>query len=184
MQQISTDNSPIELELISGHLLFVDPLYFQDIIDGHSQVDINSLTDRRELVKQLEEKLFPYGGGGLLGYKFFDKCPDNYSFDPNTLKKWNEDEVKNELELLSQQKQITTFGVDTASFLIIDLSNFEKLIQLITYDSLIDALLSDKLDKYFEQVNDKLGNKGWAYVISEGVGTNSDFDGDGSYIVD
>lgn len=181
MQQISTDNSPIELELISGHLLFVDPIYFQDIIDGLSQVNSNSLTDRRELVRQLEEILFPDGGGGLLGYKFFDSHAGNYSFDPNTLKKWNE--AESEQELLAEHKQITTFGVDTASFLIIDLGNFEKLIQYITYDSLIDALLSNQLEKYFEQINDKLGNQGWAYVVSGGVETNSEFDGDGLYIV-
>jgi hypothetical protein len=182
MKQFSTDNKPVELELLSGHLLFVDLLYFQDIIDGLSQIDKSSLTDQREFVMHLEEKLFPFGEGGLLGYKFIEKRTDNYLFDPKSLKKW--DDGKAEQKLLAQQKQNTTFSVDSASFLIIDLTNFEKLIQHITFESLIDAFLEAKLDNYFEEVNNKLGNKGWAYVVSEGVATNTEFDGDGSYIVD
>ena len=182
MKQFSTDNLQVELELISGHLLFVDPIYFQDIIEGHSQVDTSSLLDKKEFVRELEEKLFPYGGGRLLGYKFVSRSIGNYLFEPTTLKKWGEDNT--EQELLSRQKQITTIGLDTASFLIIDLENYDKLIQLVTYNALIDALLANHLDKYFDQINKKLGNKGWAYVVSEGVETNSEFDGDGSYIVD
>ncbi len=182
MKQFSTDTSPITLKLLSGHLLFIDPLYFQDIIEGQDQVDTSALADRKEFVRQLEERLFPYSGGVLLGYKHVDIGTGNYLFDPLTLRKWNYDDI--ELRLLAQQKQITAFGLDTASFLIIDLDNFEKLIQLITYDTLIDALLSNQLDKYFEQINSELGNNGWAYLSSEGVETSSEFDGDGSYIVD
>lgn len=180
MHQISTDNSPIELELISGHLLFADPLYLQHIIDGFSELDTSSLADQREFVRRLEEKLFPWGGGRLLGYKFCDTQADKYFFDPRTLKKWNDDNT--EQELFAQQKQITTFSVDTGSFLIIDLYNLKKLIKYITYNSLTDALLTNQLDKYFDSGNNKLGNKGWAYIVSGGVEANSEFDGDGSYI--
>ncbi len=182
MQQFSTDNLPVELELLTGHLLFVDLLYFQDIIDNYSQIDISTITNKRHLVKILEETFFPYGGGGLLGYKYVNKNENAYLFVPSKLKKRD---TQNELQQsLAQQKQITTFGLDTASFFIIDLGNFEKLISLITYDSLIDALLVNQLDKYFETINKQLGNKGWAYVVGKGVDSKDAFDGDGSYIID
>jgi hypothetical protein len=181
MQQFSTDNSPIELEVLSGHLLFADPLYFQDIIDNYSQVDTSTIVDKRELIKVFETTFFPYGGG-LLGYQYIDKETNPYLFDPSKLKKWNTNDKKQ--HSLAQQKQITTFGLDTASFLIVDFDNFEKLISLITYDSLIDALLANQLDKYFDTINKQLKNKGWAYVVSKGVDSKDEFDGDGSYIVD
>ena len=182
MEQYSTDNSPVELELLSGHLLFVDPLYFQDIIDNYQQVDVSAIVDKRELVKVFEETFFPYGGGGLLGYKYIDKETNTFLFDPSKLKKWDPDHK--EQHSLAQQKQITTFGLDAASFLVIDFDNFEKLIGLITYDSLIDALLANQLDKYFDTINKQLENKGWAYIVSKGVDSKDEFDGDGSYIVD
>ena len=181
MQQFSTDNSPVELEILSGHLLFADPLYFQDIIDNYSQVDTSAVSDKREVVKIFEERFFPYGGGGLLGYKYIDKKEKSYLFDPSKLKKWDSGDDKQ--HLLTQQKQITTFGLDTASFLIIDFDNFERLISLINYDNLIDALLANQLDKYFETINKQLGNKGWTYVVSRGIDSEDEFDGDGSYIV-
>lgn len=182
MQQFSTDNSPAELELLSGHLLFADPLYFQDIIDNYSKFDTSAISDERELIKVFEETLFPYGGGELLGYKYIDKKSTTYLFDPKELKRWDTDDEQQ--STLAQQKQITTFGLDTASFLIVDLDNLEKLISLIDYGSLIDALLGNQLDKYFETINKQIGNKGWAYVVSRGVDSGDEFDGDGSYIVD
>ena len=182
MQQFSTDNSPVELELLSGHLLFVDPLYFQDIIDNYSQVDTSLIADKRELVKAFEETFFPYGGGGLLGYKYIDKKEGIYLFDPSKLKKWDTD--NDQQRLLAQQKEITTFGLDTASFLIVDLINLENLISAINYDNLIDALLGKQLDNYFKAINKQLGNKGWTYVVSKGTDSKDEFDGDGSYIVD
>ncbi len=74
MQQFSTDNSPVELELLSGHLLFADPLYFQDVIDNYSQVDIFTIIDKRELVKVFEEPFFPYSGVYLMN-SFFSQTP-------------------------------------------------------------------------------------------------------------
>ena len=182
MQQFSTNNSPVELELLSGHLLFADPLYFQNIIDNYSQINTSGISDKRELVKVFEETFFPYGGGGLLGYKYVDKKVNTYLFDPSKLQKWDTDD-KHQCAL-AQQKQITTFGLDTASFLIVDFDNFEKLISIVNYDSLIDALLGKQLDKYFETINKQLGNKGWTYVVSKGVDSADEFDGGGSYIVD
>lgn len=182
MQQFSTDNSPVEFELISGHLLFADPLYFQDIIDNYSQVDTSAISDKRELVKVFEETFFPYGGGGLLGYKYVDKKLNTYLFDPTKLKKWDTDDEQQ--CALAQQKQITTFGLDTASFLIIDFDNLKKLINMLSYDSLIDAYLGNLLDKYFETINGQIGNKGWTYVVSKGVDSGDEFDGDSSYILD
>ena len=181
MKQFSSDNSPVELEILSGHLLFIDPLYFQDIIDEQSKFDSSSFVDKRALVRQFEEKIFEHSGGVLLGYKIVDRNIRSYLFDPNTIKKW--DYNNSEQEVLAQQKVITTFGIDTASFLIIDLENYEKLINLISYDTLIDAVLSNQLDTYFDKINEELGNKGWAYVESKGVNTDSEFDGDGLYIV-
>lgn len=182
MKQFSTDNSPVEFELISGHLLFADPLYFQDIIENYSQVDTSAIPDKRELVRVFEKTFFPYAGGGLLGYKYVDKKSNTYLFDPTKLKKW--DTENKQQCALAQQKQITTFGLETASFLIVDFDNLEKLINILDYDSLIDAYLGNQLNKYFETINEQIGNKGWTYVVSRGVYSGDEFDGDGSYLVD
>lgn len=182
MQQFSTDNSPVELVLLSGHLLFADPLYFQDIIDNYSLIDTSAISDKRELVKLFEETLFPYGGGGLLGYKYVDKKLNTYLFDPTKLKKVDTDDEQQ--CALAQQKKITAFGLDTASFLIVDIDNLEKLISIVNYDSLIDSFLGNQLDKYLETINRQIGNKGWIYVVCRGVASGDEFDGDGSYMVD
>ena len=180
MQQFSTDGTQVELELLSGHLLFIDPLYLQDISDNRQQIDKFDRTDKKELVKTFEKKIFPHSGGFLLGYKYVDEKIKSYAFSPAALRKWDTISQTD----LSINKDITTFGVDTASFLILDLDNLNKLIDLLNYDDLIDALLSNKLDHYVETINQKLGNKGWTYIVSKGADTADDFNGDGFYIVD
>ena len=179
MQQFSLDGAQVELELLSGHLLFIDPLYFQDISNYRQPLETFEVTDKKDLVKAFEEKVFPYSGGFLLGYKYVDKKTTNYAFNQALLKKWN---TTNQTDL-AIKKDITTFGVDTASFLIVDLNDLNKLLDLLIYDDLVEALLSNKLNNYFDAINQKLGNKGWAYVVSEGSHTASEFDGDGFYIV-
>jgi len=128
------------------------------------------------------KKIFPHGGNTLLGYKYIDKNIREYVFDLSVLKKWNRKDAQQ--KILATQKKITTFSVDTASFLIIDLHNLKKLMTLITYDTITDAFLNNKLDNYIDKVNKDLDNKGWAYISSEGIDTESEFDGDGSYIVE
>ena len=181
MKQYSTDSSGIELQLVSGHLFFADPLYFQDIADNRRMIDMCWIKDKKYLVRQYEEKLFPHGGGCLLGYKFVDNTNGYYSLHPSSLKKWNSEEIG--LDQRALQKDITTVGIDSGSFLVIDLANIELLFELLGYDQLIDSLLDMKLDDYFESINKKIGNKGWAYLASEGIGSGIDFDGDGSYVI-
>jgi hypothetical protein len=182
MQQFSTNNSVVELEILSGYLLFSDPLYFQKIIDSYDKINISVVADKKELVKAFEEQLFPHGGGGLLGYKYIDSARGIYLFDPKQLRKFETDNA--EQESLARQKLITTFGLDTDSFLIIDMHNIDRIIRYVNYDDLIDALLSKQLDKYFETINEKLENNGWAFVVSNGMDSNAEFSGDGFYIVD
>ena len=180
MQQYSTDDLSIELEILSGDLLFIDPLYFQDIVNDCDNFSAFATSDRRELIKLLEEKFFPYSGGSLLGYKSIDKKAITYRFVTSELKKWNTNSLE---KALAQEKLITTFVVDTASFLIIDLDNFEQLLKLLTYDDLVDAFLSHRLKNYFKTINSGLKNQGWAYLVSNASDTNNDFVGDGAYIV-
>jgi hypothetical protein len=182
MQQFSINNSVVELEILSGCLLFSDPLYFQKIIDSYEKINTPVIADKKELVKAFEEQLFPHGGGRLLGYKYVERTRGIYLFDPKQLRKFETENEKQ--ESLARQKLITTFGLDTGSFLIIDMQNIDKIIRYVGYDDLIDALLSKQLDKYFETINTKLENNGWAFVVSEGIDSNTEFDGDGFYIVD
>jgi hypothetical protein len=46
MKQYAKDGTQIELELLAGHLLFGDPLYFQDIIDDYLKIDTSTITDK------------------------------------------------------------------------------------------------------------------------------------------
>ncbi len=182
MHQFSNDNSPVEMELLSGHLLFADPLYFQHMINNYYGIDTSGIDGKRELVIVFEETFFPHGGAVLLGYKKVAKNTDTYLFEPARIKKWKTDDGQQ--LALAQQKQITTFGIDTASFLIIDVDNLEKFMSIFSYDSLIDAYLENQLDKYFETTNKQIANKAWAYVISRGVDSGDVFDSNGLYIVE
>ncbi|NII28112.1 hypothetical protein HB364_23720 [Pseudoflavitalea sp. X16] len=181
MLQYSTNSSPIEIQLVSGHLLLIDPLYFQDIIDKFQSIDMPSVPNEKEFVRFLEDNIFPYGGGGLLGYKYVSEKKGSFKFNPASLKKW--DPSKESDRDLAKSKDITTIGVDSASFIIIDLKNFEKLTKILTYDDITTAQQYDKLDIYFDAINKIIGNKGWALIFSEGVDTQTEFDGDGSYII-
>jgi hypothetical protein len=180
--QFSKDNSPVELELLSGHLLFCDPLYFQSIIEGYHHLGISATANPKEIIKNSEEKLFPFGGGWLLGYKYIDPKLKIYRFDPYCLKRW--DTTGKDQNLLAQKKEITTFGLDTTSFLIIDFQNIAKLVEAISYDSLIDALLANELDNFIQKVNIQIGNKAWAYVVGEANEKSGAFDGDGFYYLE
>ncbi len=181
MQQFSIDGRQVQLEVLSGHLLFIDPLYFQEIAENYHKVDTASFLDKKELVVFIEKTFFPYADSELLGYKYVGESSVTFSFDQATLKKRDLDNV--EENFLAMNKDISSFGVDTASFLIIDLDNLSSLIYLISFDGLVEAFLSSKLAGYFDAVNQKLGNKGWAFILSEGNDTENEFSGDGSYIL-
>ncbi|RXK62075.1 hypothetical protein ESA94_03425 [Lacibacter luteus] len=162
MKQYSIDNSSLQLDIYSGHLLFVDPLYFQKIADNYSTLKTQTTENKKELLKSYEEQVFPYGGGALLGYKYLTENIKTYLLDPRSLKPWDSDDDENdEIEKQAALKQITAFRLDTSVFLIIDLVNMDKLLDLINYNDLIDALFDKKLDIYFEKINQQLGNKGW-----------------------
>jgi hypothetical protein len=67
MRQYSNDGSSIELELLSGHLMFIDPLYYQDIIDNADKLNGIPFEDKVQFIQKIEEHYFPYGGGLLVG---------------------------------------------------------------------------------------------------------------------
>lgn len=181
MRQYSSGGTSIELELLSGHLLFIDPLYLQQITGDVTQIEKSISGNKKELVINLENQFFPYGGGTLLGYKYVDKDAGTYLLELTAIKSWDPDN-DNE-NALAVSKDITTFGLDSSSFLILDIQNLDELINRLTFDGLVEALLSGNPGKYFDEVNNAIGNKGWAYILGGGVTAGNEFDGDGYYTI-
>jgi len=60
MKQFSIDNSAVELEIISGHLLFIDPLYFDKIAENKYVINLLFEFNLQELVVQIEENFSPW----------------------------------------------------------------------------------------------------------------------------
>jgi hypothetical protein len=128
----------------------------------------------------LEKQLFPHGDGTLIGFKEVDAQLNTYKLD---IAKINGYDIEDRnLEAQAAKKEITTIVVDSASFLIFDLANFDALVHAINYDDLV-SLLEDESFDYIETVNAKIGNMGWAYVVSPGIESGFEFEGDGSYLI-
>ncbi|MEO6612533.1 MAG: hypothetical protein ABIT05_05555 [Chitinophagaceae bacterium] len=176
MKQFSTTGEGIEIEIITGELFFIDPLYLGKIATTPDRIKNTEKSRAKEYIKWLEKEFFPFGGGTLIGYKLVPKDTGIYSFDLKSMKLFDED--NEELESQSVQKNITSFGVDSGSFLIIDWVNFQKIFELVKFDD----LLPDQ--QYFDNINQQLGNKGWGYVLSPGIDSGYVFEGDGSYLVE
>lgn len=182
MQQYSEQGTPAELEILSGHILFIDPLYLENIREDYdSVVPLPSVTTSPEFVQALEERFFPYGGGSLLGY--LNAGVNNSTFKLNIKSLVFNDFQDAEKEQLLIQKKITGFSTDFGAFLLMDLSNFFKLLNLTRVEDLIDASEAGELQLYIDRINSSIGNKGWAYVSNPGIGNGFDFEGSGSFFV-
>ena len=88
-----------------------------------------------------------------------------------------------EKEQLLIEKKITGFSTDFGAFLLMDLSNFFKPLELILVEDLIDASEAGEFQLYIDRINSSIGNKGWAYVSNPGIGNGFDFEGSGSFFV-
>lgn len=182
MHQFSGNGSPVQLEVISGLLLYIDPGYFEEISSAYDEIKGISRSDVKEFIQKVEQHVFPYGGGSLLGLQ--ETPADSRIFELNiaAVTSYDEDEPEGELiEKQAVEKTIPAFAVDSASFLIIDMANFEALLPLLHVDNLFNA--EEEVTNYIEKINNSLGNKGWAFVYSPGIGKVYDFQGDGSYYI-
>lgn len=179
MQQYSSKGTPVEIALLSGHLLFIDPLYLDDIREecGLSKPSVRE-ENYREFLQALEVEFFPYGGGALLGYLNTRQQQGTFALDINGIKDF--DSSNPAKEQAASTKQITAFALDSGSLLVMDLSNFSMLLSALNFDDLVNASEGD-FQLYQEKINAVLGNKGWAYIESPGIGSGFDLIGSGSY---
>ena len=179
MTQFSSTGNDIEIDNLSGELIFIDPLYLGEIAEAFDSIKNKDKRSGKEFIKLIEEAIFPYGGGTLIGFKTVDKDSRIYRFRLDSMS--NFDDENEEIEFQASQKDITTVGIDSASFLILDLKNFEMLMTLIKYDDLAELTIDNNL--YFEAINRRIGNKGWGYVTSPGCDSGYIFEGDGCYLI-
>lgn len=183
MKQFSGDGSSVQLQVISGLLLFIDPSYFDEIVFAQEQIASFDRTDAKKWLQQEEAEVFPYGGGSLLGMMELQDSRENYELDIAMVTCYDEDEPHGEaIEQMAKDKSITAFGIDAGSFLIIDWANWDALLPVLCADDLFD-LVDNPECGYIEKINKAIGNRGWAFVASPGVGSGIDFTGDGSYYI-
>ena len=162
MNQFSTSGESVEIELQSREVVLIDPVYLQRIADDESRLQNLSTKNSKDFIKEVKMTFFPYGGGSLIGFKEVDSGMRTFHLDLNDIKQWDSDDNP-ESERLGAEKVITTFGIDSASFLLFDFKNFLNLLKAIPFDDLhsIDSMTAAD---FIKEVNSKIGNKGWAYV--------------------
>ena len=180
MKQFSNNGNPLEIQNVSGKLIFIDPIYFNQIVHAFDTIKDAVMADPKEYILFLEQRFFPYGGGALIGFKDIGKLASVYKLDIKSIKLCADNEQLDEQGAL---KNITTFVIDSGSFLLFDFINFEKLTKLVKYEDLIYLANDARTIEYIRNLNDQLGNKGWSYIISPGLDLGYEFEGDGSYII-
>jgi len=183
MNQLSTRGKPIQMELISGHLLFVDPIYFDEIAALGDELKNIPRSHPKTFIQEVEKRAFPYGGGTLLGFGQIQDEYKTYELDIHSITYYHRDKPDGQMiEARATDKSITFFGVDSASFLIIDLANFDALLPILRADDLFD-MIGDPTNTYIDKINSVLGNRGWAFIVSPGMAMGFDFEGDGRYYI-
>lgn len=180
MQQYSHEGTPIKLETLSGHLLFIDPLYLDDIKDHPDRLLFqHHEANPASFIQRLEEQYFPYGGGTLLGYRNV-KANSTFYLAIDSIIHFDHADTAAVKQAIA--KTTTVFGSDFGAILIMDMSNFDQLVALLTSDDLVDATESN-FAVYTHQINTRIGNCGWAYIQNPGTGAGVDFIGSGAYCI-
>jgi hypothetical protein len=203
MNQYSENGEAVQVEIISGQLLFIDPIYFDDIAEVYEEIKPFSRFDTKKFIQLIEQKVFQYGGGALLGLKSVDPVSKVYELEIASIRLFNPDDDEI-IEKEAIEKNITAFGLDSASFYIIDMANFDALIPILRSEDLFKLydnrqryatfrpistwlhrlrLISSPFKSYVEKINGQIGNRGWAFVSSPGVEQGYEFEGDGSYFI-
>ncbi|NVO83927.1 hypothetical protein [Hymenobacter terrestris] len=179
MQQYSSEGTPVELEILSGHLLFVDPLYLLDIRENVAALDMAEVIKSPiQFIQQLESAFFPYGGWVLLGYSKVSKSNDRLTIPVSCIHHFHS-EVRAEVEA-AVAKETPVFATDSGMCLVLDLGNFGLLSEALDIDSLLGHDKNAIVD-YIERMNRLLGNRGWACIQNPGLGLGFDFAGSGLF---
>lgn len=79
-------------------------------------------------------------------------------------------------------KARTVFASDSGICLIMDLSNFNHLLDLLEVEDIFD-LSENKAASFTEETNALIGNKGWGIIQNPGLGQGFDFAGSGLFLV-
>ena len=179
MQQYSSEGTPVELDVLSGHLLFIDPLYLLDMRANVAVLDMaEAVKSPIQFIQQLESTFFPHGGGVLLGHSKVSKNDDRLTIPISCLHHFHP-EVKAEVEA-AVAKEIPVFATDSGLCLVLDWRNFELLYEALEVDSLLGHD-ENVIVAYIEKMNRLLGNRGWACIQSPGLGQGFDFAGSGLF---
>ncbi|HEY8400986.1 MAG TPA: hypothetical protein VIK89_06975 [Cytophagaceae bacterium] len=160
MGQYSTLGEPVRFEAISGNLLFIDPLFFEHLTHEIEDEDLHWGQGYDEFLSRIEKKIFEGSKGYYLGYfSIPDFQQGIYELNLNEIM-----ELTSESHTQAIDKSIPAFTLESGSFLIIDMANFEALLSSFNLDSLIQAVENETLDDYMERMSEKLENRGIAYV--------------------
>ncbi|MBG8556216.1 hypothetical protein [Hymenobacter guriensis] len=181
MNQHASNGEDIEMEVVSGELLFIDPLYWDDIRAEHQLLDtLPTNAGSAAFVHKLNTTFFPYGGN-ILGHEKVPSWNSVFKLPIRRIRSYDTNDEYFEQQLLATNT--TVFGLDSGSLLILDLANFYPLLQLLEADELFEASTAD-FSLYQAHINQALGNRGWAYVQSPGLDNGFDFIGSGSYFLE
>jgi hypothetical protein len=178
MNQYSSAGADVTIELCSGHLLFIDPLYLETITESKALLPVFNPSAAKEYVQELERVYFTYGGDSLLGYQFVPTELHQYTLSIQDIRTYSLDET----EAAAVSKDNCVFCIDSGTLLLLDLINLPKLVDLLDLEELSD-LSPTAVPEFVRQLNQNLGNRGWGIVECPGVGSGYDFEGSGSYSI-
>ncbi|MBC6697386.1 hypothetical protein [Hymenobacter sp. BT190] len=180
IKQYSSNGEDVELEVVSGELLFIDPLYWDDIRVDRQLLETLPIATGLPFVRQLNAAFFPYGGELLLGYQRVEPTEGIFRLPISHIRSYGSNDEEWEQQLLATNT--TAFSLDSGGLLIIDLANFWPLLDLLDFDALDEASEGD-FAAYQQHVNQTIGNCGWAYAHTPSIGNGFDFVGSGSYFL-
>ncbi|MBN1535084.1 MAG: hypothetical protein JW908_00010 [Anaerolineales bacterium] len=163
-KNISTGEQVIEMQMDSPYLVLIDLL----VLDGISR-EFSLLTD--PITSDPIEYLASLSGPLRIGlYEIPDFMPGNYRFSAGDLTIFDPDEISPEI-----------VDIDTGEMVLIDYSHLGAVAKHLTWD-LFDRYLQapDNDDSIIVSINNKLGG---AYFGILGADPETEFDGDGSYMM-
>ncbi len=161
MKNISLNGEALKFSVENKYII-IDALYLNDIKEKFSSLD------KRNLLKDIKEKIFPF-----TDTPFAEFIPTKLFFDPGKIKK-----VDNE-ELPSNSKNI--FSTDTGLIIFIQEKLLKEFLDFYDYEDLVDSPTETINVEYWDKItsNFKLDNIG--LLLAPGINSGFDFEGSGTY---
>lgn len=171
----SREGTPLQIRSEGEFLLFIDPIYFQKLIDQTNWPKAKPLFTE-PFFSDTKKQIFPYAEESIFSVHFIEpKSKTSFHFDPQNIK------ARGEEPLPSSR---IDFDSDSGQLLIIDGSKLIEFCGFFDWDALVEALhpliLTGNHQAYLEEWAERFGTY-IGYIGAPGIASGFEFEGGGSY---